>query len=182
MLRSRSLLIILSFMLFPVTIGCSQTQFVVLRDVPESPSFVVIPANNYLSQVEFANEVEAAIIGAGVKVVMFSQASKEVTKEVAIEGEIQAIEGNKAARKSGEGRLIERYVEFFEEIKADYIVLTYAGSKQIRIIKRQPREILAVLNLSEDLYMEKGNQISYRRKLVADALASMGIPVVGSRQ
>ena len=28
--------------------GCAKTQFVVLRDVPESPSFVVIPANNYL--------------------------------------------------------------------------------------------------------------------------------------
>ena len=180
MLLRRSLLMIFSFMLFLVTIGCANTQFVVLRDVPESPSFVVIPANNYLNQVAFANEVEAAIISAGIKVVMFSQARKEVTKEVAVEGEIQAIEGNQAARKSGEGKLTERYVEFFEEIKADYIVQTYAGSKQIRIIKRQPREILAILNLSEDLYIEKGNKISYRRRLVADALASMGIPVVGS--
>ena len=64
MLLFRSSLMILSFMLFPVIIGCStqtQIQFVVLRKVPEFPSFVVIPANNYLNQVAFANAVEAAL-------------------------------------------------------------------------------------------------------------------------
>ena len=60
-----------------VLAGCApQTQFVVLRDVPESPSFVVIPANDYLHEVVFANEVENAIISAGVKVVM-----RPVTKD-----------------------------------------------------------------------------------------------------
>lgn len=52
-----------------------------MRNVPESPSFVVIPANNYLYQVMFANEIEKAIISVGVKVVM-PPATKDVTKEV----------------------------------------------------------------------------------------------------
>ena len=178
MLLFRSFLIISNFVLFPAIIGCS-TQFVVLRDVPESPSFVVIPANNYLNQVAFANEVEAAIIGAGIKVVMFSQATKEVTKEVAIEGEIRAIEGTQAARKSGEGKLIERYIESFEEIKADYIVFTYAGSKQIRIIKRQTREILAVLTVPTD---SRTHQPLEHHEFIADALTNMGIPVISDRK
>lgn len=174
----RSFLIILSFVLFPAIIGCS-TQFVVLRDVPESPSFVVIPANNYLNQVAFANNVEAAIISAGIKVVMSSQATKEVTKEVAVEGEIQAIEGNQAARKSGEGKVIERYVEFLEEIKADYIVFTYEGSKQIRIIKKQTREILAVLTVPTD---PRTHQPLEHYEFIADALANMGVPVISNRK
>ena len=79
-------IVIFNLVFFSVIIGCStKTQFVVLRAVPESPSFVVIPANNYLNQVAFANEVEAAIIGAGVKVVS-RPATKEITKEVAAEG------------------------------------------------------------------------------------------------
>ncbi len=178
MLLRHSSFVIFSFVLFPVIMGCQvpYNQYIVLRAVPEYPSFVVIPANDYLDQVAFANEVEAAIIGVGVKVIN-RPATKEVTKEVAAEGGIQAIEGNQAVRKSGEGKLTEKYVAF-EDIDADYTVQTYASSRQIRIMKNQTREILAVLNLSENLYIEQGNKIAYRRKLVADALANIGIPVL----
>ena len=179
MLPFRSYLTISTFMIFLVIVGCSKIQFVVLRDVPESPSFVVIPANNYLNQVAFANEVEAAIISAGIKVVMFSQATKEVTKEVAVEGKIAVVEGGQAAQKSGEGKLTERYIELFEEIKADYIVMTYAGSKQIRIIKRQTREILAVLTVPTD---PRTHQPLEHHEFIADALANMGIPVISDRR
>ena len=180
--------VIFSFVFLPAITGCqvpSYNQFVILRNVPESPSFVVIPPNNYLDQVAFANEIEAAIISVGVKVVM-RPATKDVTKEVAVEGGIAAVEGSQAAHKSGEGRLIERYAAF-EDIEADYIVNTYADSSQIRIMKRQTREILTVLNLSEKIiYRENENKISNRRrtkisnrrKLGADALVSMGIPII----
>ena len=57
--------------------GCVSHQVVVLRNVPKSPSFVVIPANGYLKEVRFANEIEGAIISAGVKVV-----ARPATKEV----------------------------------------------------------------------------------------------------
>ena len=159
---------IFNFVFFFTMIGCHvpQDRFFILRNVPDSPSFVVIPANDYLSQVMFANEIEEAIISVGVKVVM-RPATKNVTKEVAVEAGIQAIEGNQAAQKVGVGKLTERYVEF-EDINADYIVYTYASSKQIRIIKKQTREILTVLNLSENLYIDQANKITYRRKLVVD--------------
>ena len=174
MLLRRSLLMIFSFMLFLVTIGCSKTQFVVLRDVPESPSFVVIPANNYLNQVAFANAVEAAIISVGVKVIS-RPATKEVTKEVAVEGGIQAIEGTQAAHKSGEGRLIERYAAF-GDIEADYIVLTYANFRQIRIMKRQTREILASI---EVFFVTEAPAL---RKQLVDVLKKMGIPIIYNRK
>ena len=167
-------LTIFSFMLLPIMIGCSKTQFVVLRDVPESPSFAVIPANDYLDQVAFATEVEEAIISAGVKVIMFSQAAKEVTREIAVRGGIAAIEGNQAARKSGAGKLTERYVEF-ERTDVDYLVYTYLESGQVRIIKNQTREILAVLTVPINP-VTKTHIPSMYHEPIADALKNMGIP------
>ena len=112
---------------------------------------------------------------------MFSQATKEVTREVAVEGEIQAIEGSQAARKSGKGKLIERYIESFEEIKTDYIVLTYAGSRQIRIIKRQTREILAILKAPR-IFTNDPKVRQKQRQQFYDALEKMGIPVIRTRK
>ena len=168
---------ILTFMFSSVFIGCSKTQFVVLRDVPEAPSFVVIPANNYLSQVKFANEIEAAIISVGVKVVM-RPATRDVTKEIAVGAGIQAIEGNQAAQKAGAGKLTERYVAF-EAIDADYIVRTYVGSGQIRIMKNHTREILAVLTVPTDPVTDTP---LVEHKFIADALAKMGIPIIPNRK
>ena len=170
----RSPLIVLNLMLFPVMIGCSKTQFIVLRDVPESPSFAVIPANDYLNQVAFANEIEGAIISAGVKVVMFSQVTREVTKEVAVREGIKAIEGNQAAQKSGSGKLTERYVEF-EHTDVDYLVYTYVESGQIRIMKKQTREVLAVLTVPIEPITKTHIPLMYH-ELITDALHSMGIP------
>lgn len=167
-------LTIFVFMLLPVMIGCSRTQYVVLREVPESPSFAVIPANDYLNQVAFATEIEEAIISAGVKVVMFSQAAKEVTKEISVKEGIAAVKGNQAARKSGAGKLTERYVEF-EHTDVDYLVYTYLESGQIRIIKNQTREILVVLTVVINPVTKTHIPSTYYEP-IADALKSMGIP------
>ena len=173
MMLRRLSLAIFSFMLIAVIIGCA-TQYVVLRDVPESPSFAVIPANDYLNQVAFATEIEEAIIRAGVKVVMFSQAAKEVTKEISVKEGIAAIEGNQAARKSGAGKLTERYVEF-EHTDVDYLVYTYLESGQIRIIKNHTREILAVLTVPIHP-VSKTHLPSMYHESIADALKNIGIP------
>jgi hypothetical protein len=156
-----------------VLAGCApQTpQFVVLRDVPESPSFVVIPANNYLHEVEFANKVENAIISAGIKVVL-----RPATKDVTTEKIIQGAEGQQAADvkliQSAEAKLIERY-SAFEDIDTDYIVLTYVTSRQVKIAKRETREILVVLLASQP------EHYSYTwPKKIYETLAKMGLPVV----
>ena len=50
--------------------ACSQTVFLVQRDVPSSPTFTVIPANDYLYQVDFATQIEGHLISCGVKVTL----------------------------------------------------------------------------------------------------------------
>ena len=171
-LKKPNNLLAMALLFFVVSLaGCSKTEFVILRDVPESPSFVVIPANDYLNEVEFANDIENAIISAGLKVVM-----RPATKDVTMEKTVQGAEGQQAADvkliQSAEAKLIERY-SAFEDIDTDYIVLTYVTSRQVKIAKRETREILVVLLASQP------EHYSYTwPKKIYETLAKMGLPVV----
>ena len=161
-------------LLFLVVIlaGCAPlqtSQFVVLRDVPESPSFVVIPANNYLHEVEFANTIENAIISAGLKVVI-RPATKDVTMEKTVQGAKGKQDDGRALIQSADAKLIERY-STFEDIDADYIVQTYVTSKQVKIAKRETREILAILEIS------KFDRFPSWQRTIRKALVEMGISV-----
>lgn len=159
---NRSKLLCLLLVIFVLTIiGCARTHFVVLRNVPHSPSFVVIPANAYLHEVEFANKIERAIIDSGVKVVM-----RPTTREVTTE---KTIEEAKDSQASGM-RLTERYFAF-EEFSADYIVQTYVSPQQVKITKRETQEVLAVFSLT---IPPNTSAAEWRRKFFSRALAEMG--------
>ena len=115
--------------------GCGKTNYIVLRDVPQSPSFVVIPVTNTISEVSYANIVESAIIAAGVKVVL-RPASKEIEKTTTTptdDGDSTKI-------------LTERYFEL-DELNADYLVQTYVTPAQVKISKLSTREVLTIVNI-----------------------------------
>ena len=117
-------------------VGCGKTNYIVLRDVPQSPSFVVIPVTNTISEISYANVVERAIIAAGVKVVL-RPASKEVeetTTTPANNGDSTTI-------------LTERYFGL-DELTADYLVQTYATPTQVKISKLSTREVLTIVNVA----------------------------------
>ena len=142
--------------------GCSnpKTVFVVLRDVPESPSFVVIPANDYLVQVDFANEIEADLIACGVKVV-----ARPAMKEV--QTTKQGAQLDTQVGQAAGATLIEKYMAL-EETNADYFISAFADTRQIKIIKRPTREVISVLDLS-------GTASNTSSKLVREALTNLGI-------
>ena len=153
--------------------GCAQTQFVVLRDVPKSPSFVVIPANNYLHEVEFALLIEDAIISAGVKVVM-RPATKKVTTEKTIQG-AEAKQGtSEKLILAADAKLIERY-SAYADFDADYIVHTYVTSQQVKIAKRETREILAVLK--KESRVPVADRTRFWPTTIYNALEKIGVPV-----
>ena len=136
-------LIVVPMVLLLFLAGCGRTRYIVLREVPQSPSFVVIPANDYLHEVAFANHIENTIISTGIKVVV-RPATKEVLTEQAVGGSgSRRAEGHQSNLGMG-AKLTERYFEY-ESVDADYIVQTYRNSLQVKISKRETREILAVL-------------------------------------
>ena len=137
-------------------------QFVVVRDVPVDPSFVVIPGNDYLYEVTYANKIERILIGSGVKVVL-----RPATKEIKTEQAIQQVENEQASVKT----LTERYF-MLDEIKADYIVQTYQTSKQVKISKKETGEILTVLLIPD--YHNNPQALS-SKEIIFNALLRMGI-------
>ena len=157
--------------------SCGKTQYVVLRNVPKYPSFVVIPANNYSHEVWFANEIENAIISAGVKVV-----ARPVTKEVMTEKEVHGAEGIREsgaqAIRSADAKITERYFAF-DEITADYIVQTFTTpEQQVKFTRKESMEILAVVT---EIDVLNSRSINRRSNLwqhsIHMTLDKMGIPV-----
>jgi hypothetical protein len=158
--------------------GCGPQipQFIVYRDVPESPSFVVIPANDYMHEVFFANEIEEAIISCGVKVV-----KRPTTKRIRTEKSIGGLEGNQTRDsdasvttvREADAKRVESYWEY-ESIEADYLVETYVSEKHVKNLKSGMREVLTVLYAND--YVKPGKRLPWRYK-VYDTLKHMGIQV-----
>ena len=126
-----------------ILIGCGSysTHFVVYRHVPENPSFVVIPANDSMQEIAFGNNIEHILISCYVSVLR-RPAIKAVEKvQAARETENEA--GNQSIQKAS---VTEWFYEF-EEFNADYIVQTYEMSYEVKISKRETKEIVAVLRI-----------------------------------
>jgi hypothetical protein len=142
--------IILSFSLFVFLAGCStQTVFIVLRDIPTSPTFVVLPANNYLYQVEFANTVQSYLLSSGVKVV-----TRPATKEIEATKQAGQVDAQQSQVSGGALTLTERYWAL-EDTEADYIVYTYADTRQVTIARKHSKEILASFTLKATQYQKE---------------------------
>ena len=116
-------------------VGCGKTNYIVLRDVPQSPSFVVIPVNNTINEISYANIIESAIIAAGVKVVL-RPASKE----------IEQITTSPTNNGDSTKILTERYFAL-DELNADYLVQTYVTPAQVKISRLSTGEVLTIINV-----------------------------------
>lgn len=151
-------------LIFIIT-GCGSTHFIILRDVPLSPTFVVLPANAFLSEVTYANRVENILISSGVSVV--SRPSFLPTKHVKTERVLEEDDKNTDSTTH-----TERYFEY-EKLNADYIVQTYATAGQIKITKRETQEILTIFTVS--IYSLVTPE--WREHVFKPGLRNMGIPV-----
>ena len=170
-----------ALVLVAILLGCTypQYEFIVLRDVPESPSFVVLPVNDRRGQVEFANQIETMIIGCNVKVVN-RPSKKDVTRAVGQGVLGLEAEKNRVVQGDAGYQVIESYPAY-HEFDADYVVLTYAESKRVRIIKRETDEVLASIEMKgyarQTTKNKPESESAYYRRRIATALGKMGIPV-----
>lgn len=133
--------------------GIQKNYVVVSRDVPDDPTFTVVPANDQIREVTFANEVENAIIAAGVKVLRYYRPTPtEVTKEAAL-GEEQSGKklraepyeiDEKAASQKGSAKVTKKYIEIEGGVQADYYVETYSYRRHVKI--SNGKEVLAVFD------------------------------------
>lgn len=155
------------FLLIPllafVMSSCSKTEFVVLRSVPPNPSFQVVPTYLDPNEIAYTNNIERALIGSGVKV-LIRPAHKEVTTE-------RILPEDKSRKEPYETRKIE-YTFEYDKLTADYLVQTYYNPRQIKISKVSTREILAVFTILDSTQYHNSH---YRRIVIFDALVKLGI-------
>jgi hypothetical protein len=146
--------------------ACSQTVFLVQRDVPSSPTFTVIPANDYLYQVDFATQIEGHLISCGVKVIV-----RPVSKEIETRKSASQTEAFQEKAGEKEATQIERY-HAVDETSADYIIQSYAEANFVKIIRRTTGEVLAAFEFktgSRDPFSTTSS------KTICEALTNLGI-------
>jgi hypothetical protein len=154
-----------------VFIGCvaPQAVFVVQRDVPENPSFVVIPANYYLSQVAFANKIVSYLIQCRVKVI-----EPPTLKEVQATKELGQIEGAPSQATGAQLAVTETYAAYDSTV-ADYIVWTDVDYNQIKILRKTTKEILAVFQPKEGVRNVSKHEVTTELDFIRTTLDSLGI-------
>jgi len=126
--------------------GCSSIERIVVvsRDVPQKPSFVVNPASSYPDEIEFANKIEAALIGLGIKVI-----SPPTVKEVVTtKGAAQTVPKDESNLQAAAGTSTTEKYFAYDDTDADYVIFTYAFDNRIKIIRRTDKEIIASYKIS----------------------------------
>lgn len=157
-------------------IGCAvpvdTIHYVVLRDVPEKPSFVVLPAYLTPGQFEYADKIEVSLIKAGVKVVTRPPQKAVVTQKGIGAAEAQPPTEIPSVKQAG-ATMTESYYSY-TDIIADYVVVGDEDSKRLKIIKHETQELLTSLELKPGRGFATDD---FRDKTISDALKALGIKV-----
>jgi len=127
--------------------GCAQQPVIlVLRDTPQNPSFIVIPPNDFLNEVHFANGVEKSLIGSGAKVLR-RPAGKTVENNTAADKNLLS---NREI--SAQKLIVSESFRDIDEFTSDYLIETYADYRQVKCTNCKTKEIVSVFTVEEDSY------------------------------
>ena len=180
--------IILSIGIIVVLAGCTEitTKFVVRRDVPETPSFTVIPFNLYHKQLVFAGQIEEVLIYLGVKTYIRPALKEIITKKGKGDekfagrslGDGDSISELLMSGKTADAITIEEYLSY-DDIKSEYIIHADVFSKRIKIIRTKTSEILVSFEvLVGNVNVDAGETKEYKfKKLFHDALEGLGLKI-----
>lgn len=128
--------IIFLFLLFSGS-AFAQHIFIVLRDVPENPSVVVIPTTFTKDGLQYADEAEELILGMHIRLVQ-----RPTVKEITESKGATKTEAESGSAAAGGKSLTERYMAYGES-GADYALITDQETDRIKLVKLGTREILS---------------------------------------
>ena len=155
-----------------LAVACSsKLEYVIYRDVPQSPAFAVVPASYTVVDNRFKSEVESYLVKLGLSVI-----EAPLVKQPEVEVE------SKAQRARDEGQLHEKekvlsiddLVEtsiVYNSSKADYVILVNAQTDVLKITRKSTQEIQAVIKYS---VLDKGGS---RFVKLHDVLSNLGFKI-----
>ncbi len=147
----KSIILILSLV---VLVSCrTQYQFLSVQAIPKNPTVVVIPASDYLYQIDYANALENYLIGLGIKVI-----DRPLLKSRSIMEEFDS--DKKSSRTTKEA------YQSYEETNADFIIQTFEDQWHIRIINNKTKEVVASLSMprvvQRNSVLERMHELFYK--------------------
>ena len=142
-------------------------RYIILRDIPDNPSFIVIPEFSYQHKQyekgkQIANFIEEIILKFGLRAIV-----PPIKKEITEKKEATALKtSDEEARKT----IIETYSIY--ESKADYAIYINIKENRLKIIKLATKDILTTFDIDSFFYhyMNK-DEIT---KIMHKTLSSLG--------
>lgn len=131
------MLLVLVVLICLIEKSFSQGVFVVLRDVPESPTVVVVPNSYNSDEIDLADKVEELLMKFKVKIVE-RPSVRRITETKNAAKETSGEEGIAVGAKG----LKEEYYAY-EETGADFLLLTDERQDRAKLIRIKTKEILA---------------------------------------
>ncbi len=139
-------------------VGCS-TRYVVLRDVPLSPTFTVIPGSVSKENMEFANTVTGVLVSCGVRVVerpaMLSGYAESRSSGsasalgITTSGGLVSVGGSGDSKDETTAQSVD-VVDLYQRTSADYVFVAFASSSYLKIVRRDSKEVLYSGTLRRD--------------------------------
>ena len=125
--------------------GSSSFKYVVYRDVPQHPSFVVVPVSYAASDYRFKENTESSLIEMGLSVIeapllksaemkAMSRSSRTI-RDVQLDGSVKQVSIDDLVATSG----------VYDQVKADYVILVNAETDVLKITKRKTHEIQTMI-------------------------------------
>lgn len=129
--------------------GCATNRFILVEQTPQSPTFTVIPFD---ADSDFTRDVERELLALKLTVIERPELKFIATDAVKTESEttgvsVQTSRITASGIGKEEGIKAPYYkvdvVAMYPNSKADYIVVTYSESKEIRILRRSDLVLVA---------------------------------------
>lgn len=151
-------------------LGPEQPKYKYVPATKDDVSFVVLPFNDYLDQLEFAAQVESFLLQMGLSVVATPRGTKIIEERkgagVTQDSGVSNLASPSMQREESQALRIERYA-VTQETKADYIIETmYTGHYgTIKFTRKNDSKIIAVFSTYSSDYSFKEEMTKQLEKM-----------------
>ena len=128
-------------------IGCStgRTEYVVYRDVPDSPSITVIPRLSHdLRDIRLCTALERHLIGMGIAVINAPPEHEETVTHDKDGGSTESTAGGTKSKSKGDS--VAMYFSSVLNIKSTFAIIADSSFDKIRVLRMDNQQLVAVID------------------------------------
>ncbi|ASJ38422.1 hypothetical protein M2G59_21320 [Vibrio vulnificus] len=129
--------------------ACGSIQYITGRDVPQKPAFTVVTTYGTTKDLGYASKVELLLIDMGLSVVT-PPARIKTEKTTGGGAAVESLDHTAQIEVGAFTAKVVQQYSFFDQTKADYIVIVDSINNTIKLIHKETKEVLLVLTEISD--------------------------------